>query len=177
MASGIDREVVTEAAIAGILGLRLKSHERRGFDLDGRIGAVDVLVDAKQSEGIAGYSENAYTKLGKIDEWEKRRRLPAYVVLVSGRGLYLHVGIDPASRPTFMGKEGGASKRGLVKPAELADYVDGAGKPLPFVELSSRVKSLRDMGSIGTEEIARIRSAANRTLAGIKRRPAQAWKD
>jgi hypothetical protein len=35
-------------------------------------------------------------------------------------------------------------------------------------QFSSRVKSLKNIGSIGTEEIARIRSAANRTLLGIK---------
>jgi hypothetical protein len=168
MAAVTDEQAVAEAAIAGILGLRLKSHEDRSFDLDGRIGNVDVLVDAKHSERIAGYSEKADSKISKIDEWEKRRRLPAYVALVPGRGLYLHVGIDPAPHPAFIGGKGGETKRGLVKPAELAKYIDGSGKPVPFVELSGRVKSLKEMARIAPEEISRIRSAANRTLVGIK---------
>jgi hypothetical protein len=168
MAAGTDDQAVTEAAIAGILGLRLKSHEDRGFDLDGRIGNADVLVDAKHSERIAGYSEKADSKISKIDEWEKRRRLPAYVALVPGRGLYLHVGIDPASRPTFIGGKGGQAKRGLVRPVELAHYIDGSGKPLPFVELSTRLKGREDLARITPDEIARIRSGLNRTLSGIK---------
>ena len=168
MAAGAEPQVVTEAAIAGVLGLRLKSHEGRGFDMDGRIGAVGVLVDAKHSERIAGYSEKADSKISKIDEWEKKRRLPAYVALVPGRGVYLHVGIDPAPHPAFIGGKGGEAKRGLVEPADLVHYIDGSGKPLPFVELSRNTKSLNDMASITPTEIARIRSAMNRTLAGIK---------
>jgi hypothetical protein len=166
-AAGVTYPVGLEAAVATLFGARLKSLGK-GFDAIGEFAGFAILLDAKYSESILGYQESLPTKRHKIGEYQATRRIRLYIVMVPGRGLYLHVGIDSETSPAFEGEKGGATKRGLVHPEALARHIDGSGRPLPFVLLSDRFKSLEEMKSATPGDVDAIHQATIRTLKGMK---------
>jgi hypothetical protein len=163
------KTVTLEAAVAALFGARLKSLET-GFDAEGTVAGFPVLLDAKYSSSVFGYQESARNKGHKILEYKATGSIPLYVAMVPRKGLYLHVGIDPETSPAFEGEKGGSTKRGLVGPEDLAAFVDGSGKPLPFVQLSSRFKSLKSMIRATPADVAATHDVVARTLKGLERK-------
>jgi hypothetical protein len=161
---------ITEAAMAVLLGHKLQSAGKHGYDTVGQPGLwrddeATVRVDVKTSK-VTGYSDKYDTKVHKILEYLKERGLPGYLVLVRGKGVYLHVGIDPASKPKFQVQEGGRSLRGLVEPGKLNDAIKGDGSAIPVVKVASWT-SLESLGKAAEAEINEFRGRVRGSLEGI----------
>lgn len=164
--AGADLPSVNEAAAAALLGTRLQSHGNHGFDTAGEFGDVPLMVDAKSSKK-AGYADKLGHKIAKYKEWQAKGGIPAYLVVSEGHGVYLHVGIDPASSPGIGGK------RPVVRPGELARHVDGTGGPVPFVKVSDAWQSVSDIGNATPRQIADLRRNVHKTLEGLDMKKVQ----
>src|SRR5262249_52431789 len=99
-----------------------------------RDDATVVLLDVKLASEDK-YTDKYSTKVNKILGYLKEKGLPAYLVIVKGQGVYLHVGIDPAVEPKLQLK-GGEGTRHVVEPSQLNDAIKGDGSAVPLVKVA-----------------------------------------
>jgi hypothetical protein len=161
---------IAEAAMAVLLGHDLQSAGEHGYDTVGRAGLwrddkTIVRIDVKTSE-IAGYADKYDAKVHKIQEYLEKQGLPAYLVMVKGKGVYLHVGIDPASKPKFHATGDGKSLRRLVEPEELSGAIKGNGGAIPVVKVANWT-DLQDVGKATKGEIKKFRERIRNSLEDI----------
>jgi hypothetical protein len=168
--SGVRKWAVAEAVGAAMLDCELKSHRKHDFDLRGHLGGKCVLIDAKSSSTKRGYDDR-YVGLtgGKAAKIRAARAtpdcVPAYLAFVEGHGIYLHPGIDPAETVLF---STGTGRRGVASPQDAARVINrGAGRLVPFVQLSSKYKKLADLAKITPADLTAIRRRAAATFQGI----------
>lgn len=166
----VPKWAVWESIAAVITNSRLASHKKHVFDLDSdrEVGGKLVREDAKYSKRSPGYHDKHDTKAAKSAEAKKHpERVHGLLAFANGHGLYLHVGIDPSSSPTFQTAKGNEGGRRLVEPEELGKQIDGSGRPLPFVQLSGKIKDLDGWEHVTPEDLAEIEGRREATYRGI----------
>ncbi len=180
---GSDR---TEAMVSALTGHRWKSNEGGGYDTEdklsrwvGRKAGKDdatLFLDAKGEESQkernpVGYAEGREHAAKKANEYQKRRANGEAVInavmIVHRDGVYLHLGIDPATTPKF--GESAAFKRKIVGPGEIGKHVTGQGGILPAVRLSSSVAGREGLASATPEQVAEIHKNLRTALQNVTR--------
>jgi hypothetical protein len=164
---------VAECVGSVMFSSKLQSLGDHGFDLRGRLNGRCVLLDVKHSRTIPGYHDKFSGRKGgkeyKILEAKNNPDcVPAYLVFVEGRGIYFHVGIDPAQTARFETAKGNPGGRGLSTPRGVAHVINrGKGELVPFVQLSDSFESLHALRHMKPEDLARIKARAAATIRGI----------
>src|SRR5262249_54001120 len=127
-------------------------------------GDPETLFDVKTQRTGVGYSDKVTERANKANDYNNHRvqgqGVLNGVIFHTEHGVFFQLGIDHEGiKPRF-----GTVRRPLVAPRELPRWIDGAGRILPAILLTSKITwEGSDFANVADEGIREL----NRSLARI----------